>query len=202
MAFKAPNGTKPVDLASEPWPNDDLFGTGTGAASEAFGGSPDAFAAGGFGGAVLGNAAETISLADIDTSVKREPKKLAPGVYQGRVKDVTYGQSKNSRKWMFTFLFQVWDNEGTTVYVRDYKLLYEADKKTLVDVDQLARLKILVQKLAPDFDFAHFSPEAVATSCIGQLCRIKLRIGDPYQGQTRNEIAGDDGVLPAQQGFA
>lgn len=156
-----------------------------------------------FGGAVAGKAGETISLANVDESLAvRTPKLWRAGTYDGRVRNVVFKQSKTSGKWMFEFTFEAFSPDGTdSLFVYDYKLLFEQDRKTLVPIEQLARLKALINKLISDFDFNSFTPESLCQSCIGSRVTLKLRVGEPYNGKSRNEIMGDDGIAPAATPF-
>lgn len=115
------------------------------------------------------------------------------GTYDAVVKKLSYGLSKKGSP-MLTWTFKAFDarNQETTVWY--YSVLTDPDPEK--QNENLGRLVKAIQALAPDFDLETFNPSTCGTELIDRTCRLKLKVGEPFNGRQKNEI-DFDGILPA-----
>lgn len=144
-------------------------------------------------------ATDVVNLSSLDFLTKRQRPMWPVGIYDARVKDCQYVQSKSGAlNWNFKIVLEVFNQEGSTQTQYHYLGFRLADGVTLVPEDALIRLGKTILCISPDFDMAAVSEDTVPEGLIDRPCRIKLKIGEPYNGERRNEISE---VLPASQGF-
>lgn len=133
-----------------------------------------------------------IDLSDVPEAVEREL--LRPGLYNGVINEINFGQSNRSGNPMLTWVINVELPEGGGQNVWYH---------TVMTGDGLSRVKKAInQLLAPDeeFDWTHFSAAAVIEQFTGRDCRVRVRIqNSPEYGKT-NSVA--DLLSPADTGFS
>jgi len=160
----------------------------------------DQAAQGGYGGTTAPTkATDVVNLSNLDFNQKRQRPLWPLGTYDARIKDCQYVQSKSgAHNWNFKVVFEVFNQEGQTqtqYYYLGFKL---SDGQTLVKEDALIRLGKTVLSINPEFDMSEVSEETVPQGLIDRPCRVKLKVGELYQEERKNEISD---VLPASQGF-
>ena len=155
---------------------------------------------GGYGGsAAPTKTTDVVNLSSLDFSKKRQRPLWPLGTYDAAVKDCQYVKSKtNAHNWNFRLSIEVFDQEGKTQTQYYYLGFMQEDGVTLVHEDALIRLGKTILTINPDFDMSSVSAESVPEGLIGRPCRVKLKVGELYNDEHKNEISD---IMPAAQDF-
>lgn len=154
--------------------------------------------------ASTGDTGAVFNLSDADPNLRPVSLVFPNGIYDATVATVELKLSKAGKRQLL-WTFKAFDNTNRTVTVRSYSPLEGDDEQKFKE--NMARLVREIKAVAPTLalNYNIHSDADVSRLCVDlatRSCRLKLKIGAPYNGRPGKNEVDWDGILPASQGFS
>ncbi len=132
---------------------------------------------------------EALDLSDVDEKAAFAP--VAPGIYPALISGGEYGKSQRSGNPMITWAISV----ATDPEEGRFRTLYY---HTVLNKDNLPRLKRMVVRVAPEYDMSRLVPSQLCEDLEGYVCKVRLK-NRRFEGEMRPNISD---ILPPDEDTA